>query len=477
MQIDLILKSLPSASTTAGIAAAVLGVLYLYNKWSTADPRDAQFKRIPSPSSSEHPGTTTAEARNEKLYWVNIFAGKFLRVLGGEYCKWILVKGEGKFIESAWPSRWKELLGAHGVAFNQTNHRKIRNLLTKGITKSTISFLYPNIVENARKVISILADASEQGHKDVKPLAMARTYTFNAICGFLACADPKHEEILKSLRPDFIIWTQGLIDLFLPRWIPFLPFARGMAARERILKAVGEIVKERKARMEEGVVYEDSLGYIIAAKDEEDGDSLSEDAIGDNFITLAFAGYDTTAGTICSSLHVLLNEIHPDELQLLKDEVLGLEEPISEQTLQSLPALDSFVKEMVRLYAPAPGVFRVMTKDMETADGRVIPAGTKLSLNFISNHQNPDIFEEPAKFRLSRFMVDEVDKKHPLEYTPFGSGPRLCLGMHLARLEIKVFVAELLRNYDIGRGSKPTAFYHVPMWIAEPSVRIRSKKL
>ncbi|KAJ3104072.1 hypothetical protein HDU97_009521 [Phlyctochytrium planicorne] len=488
MSLNITLSDLPvpSFAVATGItAAAALGIIFTIIATTKRSRADDPFPELPGNLPllgnvnllNASPSAIAGPARDAgNVFWINVFGMKFLGMAGGELAKWVLVKGEGKYITHGLPARWAELFGAKAISQATIDHRKIRNLLGKGVSKSAISTFYPVIMENAKKVIDGLAVVSDQGLKDVQPLETAQIFTFNAICGFLACADPKDEETLRQLRPHFITWAQGLGDFFLPRWLPFGPFAKALEAKKHILKVVEQIAAERRTKMEAGAVFEDSLGYILAARDD-DGSELSGDAVGDNFINLAFAGYDTTAATICSTLHVLLYEINLDELQALRDEILGLEEPISEQTLTTLPILDAFVKEVLRVFSPIPGVFKKTAKDQALEDGRVVRANTNILLNFLSNHQNPEFYPNPKEFRLSRFLVDEVDKKHPLEYTPFGGGPRLCLGMHLAKLEIKVFVFQLLRNFDIGRGSKPSVFVNVPMWIAKPYVRIRSKNL
>lgn len=66
------------------------------------------------------------------------------------------------------------------------------------------------------------------------------------------------------------------------------------------------------------------------------------------------------------------------------------------------------------------------------------------------NH-NPELFDEPEKFRPERFGVGNSTNKanNPFAYIPFSAGPRNCIGQKFATLEIKSIVSKILRHYHI----------------------------
>ncbi|KAJ3106696.1 hypothetical protein HDU97_005848 [Phlyctochytrium planicorne] len=407
-----------------------------------------------------------------------VFLGnlKLLVLNGAEYHKWSYIKGEDKYISGGWPPRWKTLLGEKSIQVSGGKfHRKLRQLIAKGVSRSTLSVFYPTLRENSRKVLNDLVRLSENGKKVILPIDAARIFTFNAICGFIGCSDAEHVKKFEALREDFITWSQGLNDFFIPEWLPFSPYGKAMAARRRIADVVTKVIIERKERAAKGEVFNDALGIFITARDE-DGEEFGIQEIADNFIPLAFAGYDTTSSTICNVLHILLNEIHEDELSALKEEVLALEDPIDESTLNSLPILDAFVKEVLRIAPPAASTFKQTTEDVDLEPGKKLKKGTLLLLPILANHYQEDIYPQPEKFRFSRFLTDEVDKKHPLDYIPFGSGPRLCLGMQLARTEVKMILVEVMRNFNIVKGGE-TIYEPVPFNIRIPRILISHKTL
>ncbi|KAJ3095703.1 hypothetical protein HDU96_001088 [Phlyctochytrium bullatum] len=411
-------------------------------------------------------------------FYVWSLGSKTLMLFGGEHHKWALQKGDGKYVGAGWPSRWRDLIGAESLAFaDKSNHRKFRTLLSKGISKTVISSFYTSLRRNCNSVLQGLAAQSKQGTVDVRPFHTTKQFTYSAVASFLAHADPAHEQILLDHRDDFFTWSEGLGDFVVPAWFGprFSAYVRGMEARKRIEVSLTKIIKERRERMDKGETFVDSLGHLMDATDEE-GNSLSPVQICDNFINLAFAGFDTTAGSICSIFHVLLHQISTEDLDMLRTEILSLEEPIEEETLNNLPVLDAFVKELLRLWAPVPGVLKKMEEDAVLPDGRLVKKDTPIMVHFLSNNYNEAFFPEPEAFRISRFLVDQVDKKHPNEFTPFSVGVRMCLGYQLAKLEMKMFTVELIRNFELMKGDKKSELSAFPIWCMVPYIRLKEKK-
>jgi cytochrome P450 len=282
-----------------------------------------------------------------------------------------------------------------------------------------------------------------------------RAFSYNAICGFVAGADKKHEDTLVAMAQDFTKVTSGLGDLLIPEWYADGGFAQGLRARERVLEIIKCIIQERQAKLSSGDVaeYWDALGHLMGAKDEESGEGLSVEQLCDNTINLLFAGYDTTSATLSSIFDILLNEIPKDELEILKQEIcesdLDLENPGAVDVLLKLPVLDAFTKEALRLAAPIPAVMRVATQDViMEPEGYLIKKGSIVSLGLSPTME----MEDRWSFKMKRFLSEEqiqggeeLDKKFPSSFYPFGVGSRLCLGMHLARLEVSVW---LLKSYQ-----------------------------
>lgn len=126
-------------------------------------------------------------------------------------------------------------------------------------------------------------------------------------------------------------------------------------------------------------------------------------------------------GTISASVGILAQYLagHP-ELQV---------------QLRSQPDLiPSAIEEILRLHGPLVMNRRVTTRPVEIG-GKKIGAGERISLNWISANRDEAVFDEPNKFRLDR---------DPAKNLLYGAGIHYCPGAPLARLEMRVFLEELL---------------------------------
>ncbi|CAN5769430.1 cytochrome P450 [soil metagenome] len=139
------------------------------------------------------------------------------------------------------------------------------------------------------------------------------------------------------------------------------------------------------------------------------------------YISLAAAGHDTTSASIAGGVLELIR--NPDQWR----------------RLQADPALITpAVEEMIRWVSPIKHFFRTAAVDVEIR-GKMIKAGEGVMLSYPSANRDEEVFGDPFQFR-----VDRTPNKH----VGFGYGVHMCLGMMLAKLEMKIFFQELLKRVD-----------------------------
>jgi cytochrome P450 len=139
------------------------------------------------------------------------------------------------------------------------------------------------------------------------------------------------------------------------------------------------------------------------------------------FILIATAGHDTTSSTIAGGLLALIE--NPDELATLRAD---------------MRLLPNATDEMVRWVSPVTHFFRTATQDYELR-GRRISAGQSLMMCYPSANRDADAFEDPFRFDVTRKAG---------RHLAFGYGPHVCLGQHLAKLELRIFFEELLSRVE-----------------------------
>jgi cytochrome P450 len=176
---------------------------------------------------------------------------------------------------------------------------------------------------------------------------------------------------------------------------------------------------------------------------------LNNDEIVDNMIGLLVAGYETTAITIMMMLYFLAR--HPQWQERMRSE-FGKTQSSGEMPFESLDKLvetEWVLKETLRLNPPLPFLPR---KAMETFEfeGHEIPKGTSLIISPAIIHRMRSLYRNPEDFCPERFSdLRAEDKAHSCAWIPFGKGSHTCIGMHMARLEVKAFFSQLLARFRV----------------------------
>ena len=151
------------------------------------------------------------------------------------------------------------------------------------------------------------------------------------------------------------------------------------------------------------------------------GEPIGDVELVSYFLILTSAGHDTTRNAIAGGMHALLQ--HPEQLERLRAD----------------PALcSSAADEIIRWTSPVIQFCRTPVIDVEIA-GTTIRAGETLALFYPSANRDEDVFDAPYAFRVDR---------DPNPHLGLGVGEHYCLGAHLARLEIKVLLEELVPRLE-----------------------------
>ncbi|WP_439546883.1 cytochrome P450 [Sandarakinorhabdus sp.] len=221
------------------------------------------------------------------------------------------------------------------------------------------------------------------------------------------------QEIFGPQDPDVVgrsrIITQGInpeasgnpqVDLF--------------ALVQQFFAYFGEVIQDRRANPR------DDLATVIA-QGTVDGEPIGLlEAVSYYAITVT-AGHDTTSSSASGGLLQLMR--NPSELAKLKAD----------------PSLiPQAVEEMIRWVTPVKHFMRTCTQDTEIG-GKTIKAGDGVALFYWSGNRDEAVFDDPFSFKVDRPTNPQ---------TAFGNGVHQCLGLHLARMEIRALFAELLPRLD-----------------------------
>jgi cytochrome P450 len=176
-------------------------------------------------------------------------------------------------------------------------------------------------------------------------------------------------------------------------------------------------------------------------------DTLSEDEVRAEAMTLLLAGHETTANALTWCWHLLSQ--HPEAAAELRREVAGTDPQYAD--LPSLPFATACIAETMRLYPPAWILEREVTEEL-VLDGYRIPVGAIVVASQYAVHRDPRWWRDAEAFDPSRWlMAGRFDEDAPGQprgaWFPFGAGTRQCIGESFAWAEAVLVLARLARHW------------------------------
>jgi cytochrome P450 len=265
----------------------------------------------------------------------------------------------------------------------------------------------------------------------------------------------------------------NLFDAFAPTTESF-GFA--LRSRRRFQKewsaTIDAIVSARRERR--GTASADLLDLLLAARDPETGQALSQVEVRDQCSTMIVAGYETTARLLFWATYLLTLDLA--EQERLRAELVSFppEHVSSLDDLLSWPRLRQVLFEALRLYPPAAYISREAIAD-DVVAGEQVRVGTQAWISPWVLHRHRKHWDCPTAFSPDRFAGKLSPWTGGGAFLPFGAGSRICIGATFAMAEAHIMLATLLSRFritlDAGRPVLPVArITTAPSY--EPSFRL-----
>ncbi|KAI2627713.1 cytochrome P450 4V3 [Hypoxylon sp. NC1633] len=358
-----------------------------------------------------------------------------------------------------------------------------RSRFSQSFSPRNLTALLPELLEEVQVFANGLKESAGRDGK-WGPVFQLETKTMNLTLDVImrAAVDMRlHEQPRTSNSPfktalveqiDFMgrmAKATGLLPLGKMPWIRAAIKQNNDILRETLLPKVEEKIRlNEKTGGKKLTIVDLALKYVDQddpSAAQEKLDSVYVDTLLANLKTFIFAGHDTTASTICFMMKLLQD--HPDRLAKLRAEhdlVLGPDpdkapEILAAQphTLYSLPYTLGVIKETLRLYPIAATI-----RDGSSIPGfalTVLGSSTRYPMDGFGPwlsppgiQRNPDYWPRPNEFLPERWAAAESDPLYVSfkeAWTPFSLGPRNCIGMELAMIELRLVSILTARALDI----------------------------
>ena len=179
--------------------------------------------------------------------------------------------------------------------------------------------------------------------------------------------------------------------------------------------------------------------------------TLTSDEITSTVMTIFIAGFDTTSATLSHLCYYLAQ--NKECQQTLYDELSAIED-FNEETLSKCKYMNAVIKETSRMAPVACRIDREAAEDYVLGDtGIIIPKGCLMTISPHTVHHRPDLFVDPNQFNPNRFLDESLtfDESTDLGW---GLGPRMCVGVKLAMIQMRIFIYKLFTMYQLSIKNK-----------------------
>ena len=327
-------------------------------------------------------------------------------------------------------------------------HRRERKLLMPSFHGEKIQVYAKQIIDITEKI----ANQWKIGESFIVRSTMQKVSLEIILQVVFGLSEGERYEQLKPLLTNWLDMTDSPLRssmLFLPflqkDWGAWSPWGKMKRLQKQVFDLLQAEIEEKriKIKAQKDNQGNDVLSLMMAVRDE-NGESMTDEELKDEMISILFAGHETTATALSWAFYQIYQ--NPDVIEKLQLELKSLGENPNPLETAKLPYLSAVCQETLRMYPVLPVLFPRIAKSPIKIAGIEFDAETIFMPSLYLVHYREDLYPDPEQFKPQRFLEKQYS---PSEYFPFGGGSRRCLGYALALLEMKLVIATVISKYQL----------------------------
>nr|WP_042198176.1 cytochrome P450 [Kibdelosporangium sp. MJ126-NF4]CEL23248.1 Cytochrome P450 family protein [Kibdelosporangium sp. MJ126-NF4]CTQ94410.1 Cytochrome P450 family protein [Kibdelosporangium sp. MJ126-NF4] len=355
----------------------------------------------------------------------------------------VLVTQANSFEKGAIFDRFRPFMGNGLVMSAGAFHMRQRRLVQPAFHRARLA----QYAETMRRVTAEMADSWQPGQERQLDADMQRL-AVTIVGETLFSTELGKRAIEEARRSIPIVLKDGMIRALSPSVLEHLPVIpanrRFDQAIDRLRTIVLDVIAAWRA---DGVDRGDLLSMLLLAADEDTGETMSDQQVYDEVITLLTAGSETIAVALTWLFHELAR--HPEIDRKLRAEVADVlgGRPVTFDDVPKLEYTRQVVNEVLRMY-PIWIIMRRAREDVELG-GERLPAGTEFLLSPHALHFDPRSHRDPDRFDPERWAPERAATVPKGAFVPFGAGSRQCIGNSFAYTEMTIAIATIVSRWRL----------------------------
>lgn len=353
----------------------------------------------------------------------------------------------------------RPLLGDSVFLTNGETWLKQRRIIDPAFEGGRLKDTFPAMLAAGEAMVARLA--RHEGAFDVEPDASegAADVIFRTLFSIPITHDTASkvfEEFQGYQRAQPILNIAAFIPL--PKWMPRFHRKRTREGAKAIRRLITDLTAARMAEIAAGTAPDDLATKIMTTVDPQTGEKFDTGEMVDQVAIFFLAGHETSATALGWALWLLA--ANPEVQARAAEEAMRLPDQPTFSDLSKLKFIKDVFRETLRLYPPVPMMVREAKCPVRFRE-RDVRKGSQIVLSpwHLGRHQR--FWDAPDAFDPDRFKTENGKTCLRDAYIPFSSGPRVCTGAGFAMVEGPLFLALILRAYQLetvaGRWPTPVA--------------------
>ncbi|XP_049793716.1 cytochrome P450 6j1-like [Schistocerca nitens] len=370
------------------------------------------------------------------------------------------------------PVLYMSLFGQHGQGW-----KKLRTLLSPAFSSGKMKLMFHLVNEVGQNLARQLEAAVSEGeHVELKDLTSR--YATDVVCsvfmgvdaGALRAGDsPIRMHLRNVVRDTPLGRIAATLSFFAPRLLSIIPIRLGdKRADDYFVHNTSKLIEQRKKT---GMVrndlidmllkmQEDHLSETVVKQDVTSGScdsvdkayKMTNESIAGQLMSFLRAGFDTSASALAFAVFELARdrELQQQVRQRLRAVLRRHGGRVTYEALSDMRDLTNVINEALRMYPPANFLDREASRDYQIpGTDIVLPKGTGVVVSVSGLHHDPRYWTEPHRFIPDRFKEENSRDRPKYTFLPFSAGPRICIGMRVAYLQVKIGLLYILNNFEV----------------------------
>lgn len=352
-------------------------------------------------------------------------------------------------------------LSAHLFSMDGPKWKTLRAKLSPTFTSGKMKFMFETIVDVSKQFKNVLSEMITTKPEGVEMKDMLARFTTDVIgtcafgveCNSLTDSKAKFREMgLKFFTEPRHSIAGRVLMTSMPEVARFFRLkVMPDDVAEFFLSAVVDTVQYR---IKNKVRRNDFMDLLIKMYDENktegEGEGLTLNEIAGQAWVFFLAGFETSSTAMSYALYELAQdqELQEKARNDVKDALAKHNDQFTYEAMQDMHYLEQCLNESMRKYPPVPILLRRVVKDYKEPKTNVIlRTGQIAFIPTFSIHRDPEYYPDPEKYNPDRFTPEEMQKRDPYTFIPFGEGPRICIGLRFGMMQAKIGLAMLLTNF------------------------------